>query len=75
MAVGLSRIALERLQQLLLPVYIATLVSLLAVKVVGTSALGAQRWISIGGLNIQPSEFAKLAAILLLAGILGKHPV
>ena len=75
MAVGLSQIALERLQKLLLPVYVATLVSLLAVKVVGTSALGAQRWISIGGLNIQPSEFAKLAAILLLAGILAKHPV
>ena len=44
--------------------------SLLAVKVIGTSALGAQRWISIGGLNVQPSEFAKLAAILLVAGIL-----
>ena len=74
-AVGLSRVALKRLQQLLLPVYIATLVSLLAVKLVGTSALGAQRWISIGGFNIQPSEFAKLAAILLLAGILAKHPI
>ena len=74
-AVGLSRVALKHLQQLLLPVYIATLVSLLAVKLVGTSALGAQRWISIGGLNIQPSEFAKLAAILLLAGILAKHPI
>ena len=74
-AVGLSRIALKHLQQLLLPVYIATLVSLLAVKLVGTSALGAQRWITIGGFNIQPSEFAKLAAILLLAGILAKHPI
>ena len=74
-AVGLSRVALKRLQQLLLPVYIATLVSLLAVKLVGTSALGAQRWISIGGFNIQPSEFAKIAAILLLAGILAKHPI
>ena len=74
-AVGLSRVALKHLQQLLLPVYIATLVSLLAVKLVGTSALGAQRWISIGGFNIQPSEFAKLAAILLLAGILAKHPI
>jgi len=75
LAVGLSRIALDRLQRLLLPIYIATLVSLLAVKVIGTSALGAQRWISIGGLNVQPSEFAKLAAILLVAGILSKHPV
>ena len=74
-AVGLSRVALKHLQQLLLPVYIATLVSLLAVKLVGTSALGAQRWISIGGFNIQPSEFAKRAAILLLAGILAKHPI
>ena len=74
-AVGLSRVALRHLQQLLLPVYIATLVSLLAVKLVGTSALGAQRWISIGGFNVQPSEFAKLAAILLLAGILAKHPI
>ena len=74
-AVGLSRVALKHLQQLLLPVYIATLVSLLAVKLIGTSALGAQRWISIGGFNIQPSEFAKLAAILLLAGILAKHPI
>ena len=74
-ALGLSRVALKHLQQLLLPVYIATLVSLLAVKLVGTSALGAQRWISIGGFNIQPSEFAKLAAILLLAGILAKHPI
>jgi len=74
-AVGLSRVALKHLQQLLLPVYIATLVSLLAVKLVGTSALGAQRWISIGGFNVQPSEFAKLAAILLLAGILAKHPI
>ena len=74
-AVGLSRVALKRLQQLLLPIYIATLVSLLAVKLVGTSALGAQRWISIGGFNVQPSEFAKLAAILLLAGILARHPI
>lgn len=74
-AAGLARIDLEKLEKLLVPVYLLTLGSLLAVKVVGTSALGAQRWISIGGLHVQPSEFAKLAAILLLAGILARHPV
>ena len=72
---GLARIDLEKLEKLLVPVYLLTLGSLLAVKVVGTSALGAQRWISIGGFHVQPSEFAKLAAILLLAGILARHPV
>ncbi|MEY4801095.1 MAG: Rod shape-determining protein RodA, partial [Cyanobacteriota bacterium] len=45
------------------------------VAVVGTSALGAQSWINIGGFYVQPSEFAKVGAILLLAGVLARHPV
>ena len=40
--------------------YAATIVMLLAVMVVGTSALGAQRWIQIGPITIQPSEFYKI---------------
>ena len=75
LAALLARIDLERLQRLLVPIYGATLISLLGVKLVGTSALGAQRWISIGGIHVQPSEFAKLACILLLAGILARFPV
>ena len=51
------------------------MVSLLAVRVVGTSALGAQSWINIGGFYLQPSEFAKLGVIVLLAGVLARHPV
>jgi rod shape determining protein RodA len=43
--------------------------------VVGVSALGAQSWINIGGFYVQPSEFAKLGAILLLAEVLARHPV
>ena len=38
----------------------------------GTSALGAQRWLSIAGLNIQPSEFAKLTFIFGLSSILDR---
>ncbi|MDA1170151.1 MAG: rod shape-determining protein RodA [Cyanobacteria bacterium] len=71
----LAKIDLDKLKPLLIPIYLLTLTSLFSVKFMGTSALGAQRWISIAGLNVQPSEFAKLAAILLLAGILAKHPV
>ncbi len=75
LAIGLARLPIRRLQPLLIPIYFLTVLSLIAVRLIGTSALGAQRWISIGGFNLQPSEFAKLAAILLLASVLSKHPV
>lgn len=75
LAMGISTIPLQRLRVLQWPIYALTLASLIAVRVVGTSALGAQRWISIGGFHVQPSEFAKLAAILLLAGVLSRYPV
>ena len=55
--------------------YGATIAALLLVKVAGTSALGAQRWIAIGSFQVQPSEFAKLAAILLVASVLARFPV
>ena len=80
-AVGLTlgllvaRTPLEQLRNLLWPIYGATILSLVAVRFVGTSALGAQRWISIAGFHVQPSEFAKLGAILLLAGVLSRYPV
>ncbi|MBM5803753.1 MAG: rod shape-determining protein RodA, partial [Cyanobacteria bacterium K_DeepCast_35m_m2_155] len=74
-ALLLGRVPLERLRQLQWPIYGATVASLIAVRVVGVSALGAQSWINIGGFHVQPSEFAKVAAILLLAGVLSKFPI
>ena len=52
-----------------MPIYGITVLSLIAVRLIGTTALGAQRWISIGPLHVQPSEFAKIAAILLVAAV------
>ena len=74
-ALVIERLPLLRLRPFLVPIYILTLISLVAVRVIGTTALGAQRWISIGGMNVQPSEFAKIAAILLVAAVLARHPV
>lgn len=80
-AVGLAlallaaRLPVDRLRLVRWPLYGVTILSLLAVRFVGTSALGAQRWINIAGFHVQPSEFAKLAAILLLAGVLSRYPV
>lgn len=67
----LSRFRYDRLQQWPWIIYIITNLSLLAVKFGGTSALGARSWISIGGFNVQPSEFAKIGVIVVLAAVLG----
>ncbi len=49
------------------------LVLLLLVEVVGQAGLGAQRWIRIGVWTMQPSEFMKLALILVLARYFEDH--
>ena len=51
-------------------IYIFNLVMLLAVMFFGHSALGAQRWIMIGPISIQPSEFSKVIMIIALAALL-----
>src|SRR5262249_28470540 len=48
--------------------YIASVVSLVAVLLFGTKALGAKRWIKMpGGNHFQPSEWVKLILILAMA--------
>ena len=51
-------------------VYAVTNISLVAVMVAGVSAKGAQRWITVGGFNVQPSEFAKIGVVITLAALL-----
>ena len=48
-------------------VYLCTLALLITVLIFGFVGNGAQRWISIGPITIQPSEIAKIALILALA--------
>jgi rod shape determining protein RodA len=75
LALLLARLPLQRLNALLLPLYGLTVASLISVRFIGTYALGAQRWVNIAGFHVQPSEFAKLGAILLLAGVLSRYPI
>ncbi len=74
-AIGIAQLPVERIRPLLGPLYLITIISLLAVRLFGTSALGAQRWLTIGSINIQPSEFAKLTVVLLLAAVLDKRSI
>lgn len=41
---------------------------------VGTELNGARRWLRIAGIGVQPSEFAKLAAVIFLAGFISSNP-
>jgi rod shape determining protein RodA len=56
-------------------IYIANLGLLLAVMLKGHSAQGAQRWLALGPITLQPSEIAKLVVIFSLAAWLGRHPI
>ncbi len=52
------------------PAYLVSLLLLVAVEVAGHEGLGAQRWISLGGVDLQPSELVKIALIMALARFL-----
>ena len=55
--------------------YIISIISLLTLFVSGHVAKGAQSWIKLGFLSIQPTDPAKLALILLLAKYFSKRYV
>ena len=51
----------------------ASIFALLAVFVLAPEINGTRRWFAIGGVGVQPSEFAKLAVILFTAAILDRR--
>ena len=53
---------------------VVTIGALAVVLVMGHGALGAQRWIKFGPLQIQPSEIAKLTLVLYLSHVLAANP-
>lgn len=49
------------------PIYIGIIVFLVTLTGFGQSAFGAQRWFQVGVLFLQPTEFAKIVAVVVLA--------
>ena len=47
--------------------YIIVIILLITVLLFGRTGMGAQRWLSIGFLSFQPSEFFKLAYVIMLS--------
>lgn len=62
-----SRIKVDVYRKFTPLLYVITVILLLLVLIFGFVGNGAQRWISIGPITIQPSEIAKLSLILMLA--------
>ena len=74
-AVPLALIDYRVWQRYLRPIYVLVLLMLLTVLVMGAAAGGAQRWVDIGPVQVQPSEFAKLGVVIVLAGYFAEKPV
>ena len=62
----------RKLRNLAWVFYLGCLVLLLLVPVMGKTVYGAKRWLSLGFMSFQPSELAKIAALILAARILSQ---
>jgi len=60
------------LEKISWPIFALLIVILVSVLVFGPEVRGAQRWLDIGSVRLQPSEFAKVAIIIVLANYLSK---
>jgi rod shape determining protein RodA len=65
--IGLAMVSLRLWFISAYPIYALALVLLIAVEVMGDISLGAQRWLQIGPLRMQPSEIMKIGLVLALA--------
>lgn len=54
-------------------VYAASVAGLVLVLTMGTTVNGSQSWLMLGGLSIQPSEFAKLAVVIGMALVIAER--
>ena len=62
----------RRLRGLAIPIYVAAVLLLIYIVIWGQLHQGAKRWIGIWKFRLQPSEFAKLAIIFLVALFLSR---
>ncbi|MDX2085779.1 MAG: putative lipid II flippase FtsW [Candidatus Melainabacteria bacterium] len=63
----LSRVNFKSLRKIAYPLTMVTIFLLIYTMFAGSTANGSERWLSIAGFRFQPSELAKLSAVILLA--------
>jgi rod shape determining protein RodA len=65
--IGIALVDIRFIARLAWPSYFVALMLLVLVMRYGVVGKGAQRWIELGGLQLQPSELMKIALVLVLA--------
>ena len=66
-AVSMSWMRESTIKAIAFPLYGVTLMMLIGVEALGFVSKGAQRWLDLGPIRLQPSEFMKPAIVLTLA--------
>jgi rod shape determining protein RodA len=66
-AVAMSWIPESSIKNVAFPLYAAVFMMLVLVEMLGFVGKGAQRWLDVGPIRLQPSEFMKPAIVLVLA--------
>lgn len=75
MALVISRFSVRFFSTYALPAYGAVLIALVLVELIGGVAGGSQRWINLGFMQLQPSEFMKPVIVLAVAQFYARLPV
>ncbi len=73
-AFALSMVKTRWFERLAYPIYFSVCGLLLMVLVAGITVKGAQRWLSLGFFNLQPSELMKLAIVFAMARYMSRIP-
>lgn len=67
MMIGVALVDIRWWYKMAWPIYIVGFLLLIIVEIMGHIGMGAQRWIDLGIIKVQPSELMKLAVVLILA--------
>ena len=67
-----TRIPYRLYRRFALPIFLVAVAGLVATMMFGDVRGGARRWIEVGPVTIQASEFAKLATVIVLSAVLAK---
>ena len=74
-AMVLSRVRVDRMADVALPAWAVLIVLLVFVELLGAVRGGGQRWIGVGGFNLQPSELMKPCIVLATARFYDRLPI
>ncbi len=72
MALGMTLVDHRVFQRLSWVFYVGVMGLLILVHFKGRTIMGARRWLSVGGVGLQPSELAKIAVALVLANLFAR---